>query len=107
MRRLVVLSEILNLCRAKVALRAGVMTGLPRFARNDKVRLERHWPINRSNPSLRGAVGDVAIQWISLSVRNSKTALRAGFMTGLLRAARNDARSESVELRLSNCHSCL
>ena len=40
--------------------------------------------------SLRGARGFAAIQWVSLSVRGSKAALRAGFMTGLLRSARND-----------------
>ena len=57
--------------------------------------------------SLRGAAGDVAIQWACLSVRGSKMALRAGFMTGLPRSARNDERGESVQLRLSKCHSCL
>ena len=47
----------------------------------------------------------MAIQWASLSVRGSKRALRAGFMTGLPRAARHDERGESVQLRLSKCHS--
>ena len=47
----------------------------------------------------------MAIHWASLSVRGSKTALRAGFMTGLPRSARNDERGESVQLRLSKCHS--
>ena len=53
-----------------------------------------------SPSSLRGARGFVAIQWVSLSVRDSKAALRAGFMTGLPRSARNDARSDRVDLRL-------
>ena len=42
----------------------------------------------------------VAIQWVALSVRGSKAALRVGFMTGLPRSARNDERSESVDLCL-------
>ena len=57
--------------------------------------------LNLSPSSLRGAAGDVAIQWASLSVRGSRTALRAGFMTGLPRSARNDERGEGVQLRLS------
>ena len=49
----------------------------------------------------------VEIQWVPLSVRGSKVALRVGFMTGLPRSARHDERSESVDLRLSMCHSSL
>ena len=56
---------------------------------------------------LRGAGGSAAIQWVSQSVRASKAALRAGFMTGLPRSARNDERSDCVEVRLSKCHSGL
>ena len=56
--------------------------------------------LNLSASSLRGAGGFVAIQWVALSVRGSKAALRVGFMTGLPRSARNDERSESVDLCL-------
>ena len=50
--------------------------------------------------SLRGAGGFVAIQWVALSVRGSKAALRVGFVTGLPRSARYDEQSESMESRL-------
>ena len=55
--------------------------------------------------SLRGAVGDAAIQGLSRALLGFKVALRAGFMTGLPRSARNDERGESMQLRLSKCHS--
>ena len=50
-----------------------------------------------SPSSLRGTGDFAAIQWAYQSVSRSKATLRAGFMTGLPRFARNDERSESVE----------
>ena len=44
--------------------------------------------------SLRGAAGDAAIQWTRTIVRRLKGALRAHFMTGLPRFARNDDSSD-------------
>ena len=40
--------------------------------------------------SVRGAAGFVAIQWESPAPQQSKVALRARFITGLPRFARND-----------------
>ena len=68
-----------------MALRAGVMTGLPRFARNDEGWLRGMAAICRCE--------EPQATWQSsarFGAERIEGALRADVMTGLLRFARND-----------------